>query len=414
MATSFMPIQRGHFTLAKKRTLGLPKIMLLDMNSFFASVEQQANPFLRGRPIGVVASMHPSSCLIAASKEAKKLGLKGGMLTRLAKQMCPDLLLIKSEPEKYREVSRGFNRILADYSDRLERYSIDETFVDLRGIDCNPLAVGAEIKQRIKDEVGEWLTCSVGLGDNKFLAKTAAELKKPDGLSVIWREHLAEVYKGMKFSDLWGLNRGWTRRLQSMNIMGPLQLLDYPVQNLISIYGKPGFYIWRRVNGLEEDTISSEEDAPKSFGHSWVLNFRSTDKARLAPVIWRLAEKAARRMRREGFVAYGMYLSLSCLEGDGLHLHKTLNFPIDRGGQFYDQAMLLWQSWRPKSNVNHVAVGFTRLKADYKQLSLFDNKDPALTKAIDDINNKYGEFTIRSGLIANSHDFAPDAIAFGK
>jgi DNA polymerase-4 len=414
MATSFMPIQRGHFTLAKKATLGLPKILLLDMNSFFASVEQQANPFLRGRSVGVVASMHPTSCLIAASKEAKKRGIKTGTLIHLARQICPELILIKSEPEKYREVSRGFNRILADYSDRLEQYSIDETFVDLRGLDCNPLAVGAEIKRRIKAEVGEWLTCSIGLGDNKFLAKTAAELKKNDGLSVIWREHLAAVYQGLKFSDLWGLNRGWTRRLQAMNILTPVQMLDYPVQNLISVYGKPGFYIWRRVNGLEEDVIGSEEDAPKSFGHSWVLNFRSTDKGRLAPVIWRLAEKAARRMRREGYAACGMYLSLSCRDGGGLHLHKTLGFPIDRGSQFYDQAMLLWRSWQPSSAVNQVAVGFTRLKADYKQLSLFDDKDPALTKAIDDINNKYGEFTIRSGLITHSRDFAPDAIAFGK
>ncbi|HYE22242.1 MAG TPA: hypothetical protein VD998_01485, partial [Verrucomicrobiae bacterium] len=264
MSSSFIPVQRGRINLSadfkSASSLDLPRIILLDMNSFFASVEQQANPFLRNRPLGVVASMHPSSCIIASSKEAKVKGIKAGTLVKHAKRICPDIILTHSEPEKYREVSRSVNKILLQYTDQVEPYSIDESFIDLRGSKLNPLQVGAEVKQRIKDEVGEWLTCSVGISSNKFLAKLASELKKPDGLTIIWREHLREVYKGMKLSDLWGIARGWTNRLARLNIVSPAQLLDYPVQNLISLYGKPGFYIWRRVNGLEEDEIRNEED----------------------------------------------------------------------------------------------------------------------------------------------------------
>lgn len=414
----FLTIQPGRFKhsseFSSSGSLMLPKILLLDMNSFFASVEQQANPFLRGRPVGVCASMHPTSCLIAASKEAKQAGIKTGTLIRFARQICPDIVLVRSEPEKYRAVSREFNRIIKEYTHQAEPYSIDETFVDLRGTGLNPIQVGAELKQRIKDEAGEWLSCSVGIGDNKFLAKLAAELKKPDGLTIVWRDHLREVYKDLKLSDLWGIGRGWTRRLARLNITRPDQLLNYPVQNLISLFGKPGYYIWRRVNGLEEDSISPEENLPKSFGHSWVLNFRTTDKSRLQNVILRLAEKAARRMRREKFCAYGFFLSVRCVDGDGFNQHKKLKFAISTGSEFLRQALLMWKDWKLISNVNLIALGFTDLKYNYRQLSLFQDKEERLTIILDQINNKYGEFTIRSGMLTHSQGYAPDAIAFGK
>ncbi len=422
--SSFIPSQSGHITFSRPpKSVMVPKIMLLDMNSFFASVEQQANPFFRNRPVGIVASNHPTSCVIAVSKEGKRLGIKTGTLIRYAKQICPEIILLKQDPEKYRSVSAAFSRILYDYSDQIERYSIDECFVDFRGSKQNPIEVGAIVKQRIKDEVGEWLTCNVGIGDNKFLAKLASELKKPDGLSVVWREHLAEVYKGMKFSDLWGIAGGWTRRLAALNISSPVQLLNYPVQNLISAYGKPGFYIWRRVNGLEDDDIISQEvgtgpkhteETPKSFGHSWVLNFRTTDKTRLQPVILRLAEKAARRMRAQGLCAHGIYFYLSCANGESFHQLKKLHSFIESGQELYDQALWIWKHWKIVSEVSHIAVGFTNIQERVNQLSLFSNNDYELTKMMDKINNKYGEFAIRSGLLTNTANYAPDAIAFGK
>src|SRR3989338_3494860 len=107
-----------------------PRILLIDMNSFFASVEQQANPFLRGKPVGVCASLHQTSCLIAASKEAKALGIKTGTLVYQAKKICPKIILLPSEPEKYREVNRRIVKIFRDYTDRLEVYSIDEAFLE--------------------------------------------------------------------------------------------------------------------------------------------------------------------------------------------------------------------------------------------------------------------------------------------
>ncbi|MBX4187860.1 MAG: DNA polymerase IV [Candidatus Doudnabacteria bacterium] len=392
----------------------LPHIMLLDMNSFFASVEQQANPFFRGKPLGVCASLHKTSCLIAASKEAKKTGIRTGTLIWKAQQICPEIILVESEPAKYREVNQRVNKILSEYTDKIESYSIDESFLDLSDSKINPLEVAVEVKRRIVKEVGEALTCSVGIGPNKFIAKLASDMYKPDGLTVIWRDQLPEVYKNLKLTDLWGIARGWSQRLARLGINSPLEVLSYPLSNMISSFGKPGYYIWQRINGLEVDEISSAEDPPKSFGHSWVLNFRSKDKKKLAPAVMRLAEKAARRMRHEDFKARGMYLSIRMADGTGYHQSKKLDRDIETGLELFEEAMCIWKHWNFHSEVAHIAVGFFSLFLRTEQLPLFGQRKKHLNDSLDHINNKYGEFTIRSGLLVHTQDYAPDAIAFGR
>jgi DNA polymerase-4 len=325
-------------------------------------------------------------------------------------------------------------RIFREYTDQLEVYSVDEAFLDFsRNPEFNSgsnhndpesssglrrlLLIGIEIKRRIGQEVGEWLTCSVGIAQNKFLAKLAADLQKPDGLSVVWRENLPEIYRSKNLNDLWGINHGWTKRLERLGITNPAQLLNYPVQNLIAVFGKPGFFLWQRVNGLEVDAITDyglQITDPKSFGNSWVLNFRTTDKERLKIVVLRLAEKAARRMRAEGFIASGMYLSVLLVDGNYFRQSKKLSFRIATGMEAYEQALKIWQAWKFKQNVLHIGVGFTYLSIKTSQQALFPDKFSSLVPVLDNINDKYGEFTIRSGLLAKTRDFAPDAIAFGK
>jgi DNA polymerase IV len=429
--------------------------MLLDMNSYFASVEQQANPFLRGRPVGVVASLVPTSCIIAASKEAKKLGVKTGTLVYQAQKLIPNIVLIKQDPDKYRQVNRRIGKIIGQYSDCVENYSIDEWFIQMSDLGFrikdkmqNPLLIAIEIKQRIRKEVGEWLTCSVGIAPNKFMAKLASDMNKPDGLTVVWRENLPEIYKHKKLSDLWGIARGWEDRLSGLGIVSPQQLLGYSVQNLISVFGKPGFYIWQRVNGLEEDVITgygsaarngkrytsdepnhsaesryeqrrplTPDDHPQSFGHSWVLNFRTTDKSRLGTVVLRLAEKAARRMRRSGYMAHGIYIRIRLVNGVSFSRVKKLKYTVSTGLELYQQVLTIWNPWEFKADIMHIAVGFHSLVDRVDQLELpyrSDRPAKSLIVWLDAINNKYGEFTIQSALITKTKSYAPDAIAFGK
>jgi DNA polymerase IV len=409
---SFLPVS-SYKVVAGQDGAKFPHFMLVDMNSFFATVEQQANPFFRDRPLGVVASLHRTSCLIAASKEAKKLGIKTGTLIWKAQQICPDIVLVESEPQKYREVNRRVNRILEDYSDRIEQYSIDESFLDFSDSKINPLEAGTQIKRRIREEVGEVLTCSVGIGQNKFLSKLAADLNKPDGLTILWRDQLPQIYEKLKMSDLWGVARGWERRLARMGLVSPGDVLRYPLANMIAAFGKPGYYIWHRINGLEQDEIASDDDPPKSFGHSWVLNFRTTDKSRLAPVVLRLAEKAARRMRRDGFKARGFYLAVATADGQYFHQSRRLDYQIETGYELYEAAMIMWRDWRLAADATQVAVGFSRLTERHEQLPLFGKSSRELNDSLDLINDKYGEFTVRSGMLVHTKNYAPDAIAFG-
>jgi DNA polymerase IV len=262
--------------------------------------------------------------------------------------------------------------------------------------------------------VGEALTCSIGIAPNKFMAKLAADMEKPDGLTVVWRENLPEIYKKKRLSDLWGVGRGWERRVARLGISSPADMLNYPVANLMAVFGKPGYYIWQRISGLEEDEILPDEDDPKSFGHSWVLNFRTTDKRRLAPVVMRLAEKAARRMRHGGFKARGVYLSARMADGTGYHQSKRLDYEVETGADLHEVAMQMWDGWRFHSDVAHIATGFFGLSARSQQLLLFGQGKRRLNDSLDEINDKYGEFTIRSGLLVHTRDYAPDAIAFGK
>jgi DNA polymerase-4 len=411
---SFLPISNNKTFNTTPRVDEFPHVLLIDMNSFFASVEQQVNPFFRNKPLGVCASLHKTSCLIAASKEAKRLGIKTGTLIWKAQKICPDIILVQSEPSKYRQVNRVFNKILGNYTDQIQPYSIDESFLDLSGCAKNSVEIGVEIKQQIRKELGNVITCSIGISSNKFLAKLAADMQKPDGLTVIWRDQLPEIYKHKKLSDLWGVARGWERRLARLGISSPLDVLKYPVANLMAVFGKPGFYIWQRINGLEVDEFESVEDPPKSFGHSWVLNFRSTDKNRLAPVIMRLAEKAARRMRGEGFKARGVYLSIRMADDNGYHQSQKLSRDIDSGAELYQEALRIWGDWRFHSEVAHIAVGFFCLSERNEQLDLFGPTPKRLSDSLDLINDKYGEFTIRSALLTHTQDYAPDAIAFGR
>ncbi|MCR4306893.1 MAG: DNA polymerase IV, partial [Candidatus Yonathbacteria bacterium] len=179
-----------HFSRSEKL------IAHVDMNSYFASVEQQANPTLRGKPLGVCAYLHPYGCVIAASVEAKKLGMKVGMTMTEAKQAVPNAVFVQNDPPKYRAVTSRIFSILHAFTDRMEHYSIDEAFLDLTGWyrDAAEASFALSIaKRRITEEVGDWLRCSVGIAPTRFLAKTASDLKKPDGLTIITHDNLDDV-----------------------------------------------------------------------------------------------------------------------------------------------------------------------------------------------------------------------------
>jgi DNA polymerase IV len=198
-----------------------PTLMHIDLNSCFASVEQQANPKLRGKPIAVAAYTTPSGCIVAPSVEAKEYGVKTGIRVKDGKMLCPNLIVLLPDPWKYRTVHLRLKKLLENYTDLVTPKSIDEFILDLEGYPSYQKgmeSVGVEIKQRIKSEIGNWLRVSIGIGTNRFLAKTAAGLKKPDGLERIDNNTFTDVYKKLALTELCGIKVRNAIRLQGLGI----------------------------------------------------------------------------------------------------------------------------------------------------------------------------------------------------
>ena len=255
-----------------------PRLMHIDMNSCFASIEQQANPLLRDRPIVVSPYTSPRGIIVAPSVEAKALGIKLGMRNQEAKEICPNLVILPPDPDKYRDAHRRFKEILLSYTDQVYPRSIDEAIVDFRGtLDSRKLLdIGAEIKKRIYEEIGVAIRVSVGIGPNRWLAKLAAGLTKPDGLEQIDEHNLEDVYSRVELTDLPGINVRYEARLKANGIHTPLELMNTPMITLKKrVFGSVNGYYWHlRMRGWEVDDIEWQR---KSIGHSYALKKKTED-----------------------------------------------------------------------------------------------------------------------------------------
>ncbi|MFA6447141.1 MAG: DNA polymerase IV [Patescibacteria group bacterium] len=286
-------------------------VVHVDMNSYFASVEQQANPHLRNKPLGVCAYLNKNGCMIAASIEAKKRGAKVGMTLQEARSMCPGIVFVENDPPKYRAVTSRVFGILHEITDRVEHYSIDEAFLDLKTWFRDPAEAAwalARARLRIQSEVGDWLKCSIGIAPSKFLAKLASDLEKPNGLVVITPENLDSILIKLDLEDVCGIAKHMRRRLNKLGIYTLLQLKDYPVMNLMLALGKAGWQWHERLCGREADLFDvAGTRIPKSIGHSFCVPKRANDiPGAILGILIKLTERAGRRLRPFGLYARSM------------------------------------------------------------------------------------------------------------
>jgi len=393
-------------------------IMHLDMNSYFASVEQQANPFLRGRPVGVCAYLSPNGTIIASSREAKAHGVKTGCHVGEARRLIPDIELVENEPAKYRCTTDKIFKILAEYTDALEPYSIDEAFLDLTGWFKDFKAaheLAEQIKIRIKTEVGEWLDCSIGISFTKFLAKFAGDIAPKAGILIIAPDKLDE-YLNCDPREAWGIGAAIADKLKYLGIKTLLDLKHYDQFKLKKVLGIYGYYLWANVNGLEISEISDEATLPKSIGHSYCIPQKTKDKVYLLKILFKLCEKTGRRLRALGLEAGSANLYLSYLYGG--HLTKTFR-PADSiftTRELFDPLESFINEAILTSPVNQVAVSVNRLvPLSGQQTIFFDRtKQKNISLALDQLNDRYGEYTVASGLMFDTDGLAHDRIGFRK
>ncbi|AEG13835.1 DNA polymerase IV [Desulfofundulus sp. TPOSR] len=375
-------------------------ILLVDMNAFFASVHQALDPGLRGKPVivaGDPARRH--GIVLAASYEARAKGVKTGLTVAEARLACPEGIFIKPQHDLYVRFSARILRILHDFTPLVEPFSIDEAFLDVTG--CHkllgsPVEIAHRLKARIRQEVG--ITCSVGIGPNKLLAKMAAELQKPDGLTQLTFEDVPRRLWPLPVRELFGVGPRYEEHLRKLNIHTIGDLANFPVDVLKRRFGAYGEALWFCARGIDHSPVDPGSlKQVKSIGQQITLprDYRGEE---IKVVLWELADRVARRARAGEYAGRTVVLSLKDTRFNWLSRRKTLPFHTSLAGDIYRAAAdLLEQHWSPHWPVRLVGLALGGLTARLpEQLTLFGERErrQRAEQACDAIKKRYGEKAI--------------------
>lgn len=395
----------------------IPNIIHLDINSCFATIEQQANPILRDKPVVVCAYTNASGCILAASVTAKKLGIKTGMRVMDAKKVCPNIITLLPDPPKYRFVHKKIKKILKSYSDKVIPKSIDE-FV-FKTVASDLWLVASEIKRRIKQEIGEYITVSIGISTNTYLAKLASNLQKPDGLSQINSTNYLEVFSKLKLTDLTGIKKGNSIRLKRFGIKTVLQFYNSPVWKLKLAFGAclrrqgiVGFYWYQRLHGFEVDLFKSKRGM---IGNSYAPPPNKAND--IFPIISKLVEKTGFRLRLAKLKAGGVHLSLQDRNGKFWHMGRKLKRDIFETSDINYEIKNLYKLSPIKNNFRNISISTFGFKHDNNlQLNIFNDeiKKSHLVGVVDQINKKWGLYTIHYAGVSRDPKVVQDRISFGQ
>lgn len=379
-----------------------PQIMHIDLNSAFATIEQQARPSLRGKPVGVTNRLSFNCCVIAASYEAKRLGIKVGMGYQEAKLIAPDMIMLESDPPKYHYVYQKLCSIMKSYSPDVVMKSIDEGVIDFHGtrnhINNRPLEeIGMEIKRRMKSEVGKWMKVNVGIGPNRFLAKTAASLHKPDGLDIISWQNLESVYKSLELTDLTGIAKHYEARLNAVGIFTPMEFLNSSSEKLRKqvFHSVVGDDWYQRLRGYEVDNNTTKLG---HVGRQFVLDRRTNDNSFILPRFQYLCETTGKKLRYNQVDARGVLVWMVLEGGEYWQARKMFKTTFYTDREIYERALYLFNQ-RPKVKVHTIGITCYQITPTTRsQPSLFDekNKEEWLTEAVDEINERYGIFMVHA------------------
>ncbi len=375
-------------------------IMHVDMNAFFASIEQKANPRLRNKPVLVGGSPHSRTVVATASYEAREYGVKTGMSLGEARRLCPRAILVEGNSAKYIDTSLEIIKILNEFTDQVEVFSIDEAFLDVTGSQVllgKPVEIARKIKERLRKKLG--LTCSIGIAPNKLLAKLASDMEKPDGLVEIEEGEVANILADLPVENLCGIGEKTAFHLSRLGIRTAGELGNAPVDLLVHHFGIIAHMLSQMGKGLDGSRVVSytEEGEVKSMGHSYTLPGDTWDMEMIRTVLLRLSEQVGRRLRKGGYK--GRRVTLILRYSDFFTFSRDLSIAdyIDYGVDIYYVALrILKRIGRLTKAVRLVGVKVSNLISHCGQLYLLETykKKEALTGAIDRINDKFGEFTL--------------------
>lgn len=393
--------------------------MHIDFNSYFASVEQQANPHLRGKAIAVAGKAPPKdgrnaheglqrSVVTTASREAKARGVKTGMATWEAKKLCPELIVIPGDPQKYGEITQRFLTVCGKYGDALQQFSTDELFLDVTTGAQNYFGasmMALMIRRDLKEACGSACTASIGVAPNKLVAKLASESMKPSGLTVV-RPHEVEAFvKSRPLADFCGIGRRMEKRLEAIGVTSVETLCTMSRARLVELFKSYGAWLADAAQGISHDPVDGAEAPPKSIGHSYTFPKDLLTTVDVRKNLLALSDRVGWRLRKQGLVAtrVSAYVRYGDFTSDGSA--RLLGEPITDG---LDIGKNAWALLAPKLDLNRgvrlIGVGVSELREAPPPTSIFpkERKIQRVVRALDRVQTRYGTDSWRRGTTATT------------
>ena len=379
------------------------RILHLDMDAFFAAVEQLDFPQYRGKPVIVGADPKGGTgrgVVATASYEARKYGVHSALPISQAYQRCPHAIYLRGRYERYSEISRQLIATLNEFTPVIEKISIDEAFLDITkslALFGSAEKIGHQIKKRIYDDLG--LVASIGIAPNKFLAKVASDLEKPDGFVVVKEGEEKEFLKSLPISRLWGVGKKTEAALKQMDIETIGQIAHMPEQDLSRRFGKWGSALWRLANGIDPRSVKPWE-TQKSISQETTFDEDTGDEEAIHKTLLGLAESLSRLMRKSKLKGRTVTLKIRLEDFSTFTRSKTLSDFVDSTQILKGVAIGLYKKFNKKNmKVRLLGIGVSQLNSvSGEQLGLFEQEAPLdakMTKLLDSLQDKYGEGAVK-------------------
>jgi DNA polymerase-4 len=385
-------------------------ILHIDMDAFYAAIEQRDRPELRGRPV-VVGGSSRRGVVSAASYEARRFGIHSAMPGRQAVQLCPDVVFVRGRMSHYASVGRQVREIFHRYTPIVQPLSLDEAFLDVSGsrrLYGDAAVIGREIKDAIKVELG--LTASVGIAPLKFVAKIASDLNKPDGFVEVGQDNVIAFLDPLPVSRLWGVGRVGREKLARLNLKRIGDIRTFDPQILRDKFGSWGEHLWNLANGIDPRRVVPDHTA-KQISHERTFGEDISDASMLRAVVSHLSEQVARRLRRHGRQARNVGIKYRREDFQTFARSRTFSQPTSSTSEIFRGAVELLEEMRHRQprpvRLIGVAVGSLTGKGKPQQMSLFDLQEgdsaqKEVDKVVDAVSDQVGESAVYR---ATSHDW---------
>lgn len=385
-------------------------ILHIDMDAFFAAIEQRDNPELKGVPV-IISRDHKRGVVATASYEARKFGIHSAMPVFMAKQRCGNLTIVPGNMKKYKAVSLSVMEILSSFSPLLEQVSIDEAYLDISGCERlfgTPEEIGMSIKKKIKDRLV--LTCSIGIAPVRFLAKIASDMQKPDGLTLIKKSEMNDFIKNLAIEKVPGVGKRAMDQMVLLKIETLSDIKKYSLSILTQKFGSMGKRLFELANGVDSTGITKHA-VRKSISSETTLTEDISDFETIKQIILDRSQTVGRQLRKKNSFCSIIFIKIKFADFTQITRQKKINHPVSSSNAIFNNAVSLFKKIQLKKKIRLIGVGVSALKDKHSPVQLLltttENKQQKqwdhVDSAMDRISEKYGSTMVTKATLRDKN-----------